>query len=254
MDETVMPGTLVAGVDGCPSGWIVCLFDPSGARPPEIRVVARFADLLDGPPAPRIVAVDMPIGLPDHIGPGGRGPEALVRPLLGERQSSVFSIPSRSAVYAGEGLDEREAYAASCAAALATSEPPRMVSKQGFNLFPKIRELDRLLDPELAGRVVESHPEVAFMVLNGGAPLSLAKKVKSRSNPPGLEQRRDLLAAHGIDRSVTAARPPRGAAPDDLLDACALALVAARILAGRAWSWPSQPARDSRGLPIAITA
>lgn len=248
------PSTRLAGVDGCPAGWLACLLDPSGRRPPEICLVPRFADLLDGPEAPAIVAVDMPIGLPDHIGAGGRGPERLVRPLLGMRQSSVFSIPSRAAVEAGEGLAEREAYAATCAAALATSDPPRKVSKQGFHLFPKIRELDRLLTPKLAQRVVESHPEVAFMVLNGGRPMSLPKKVKNRPNPPGLDERRDLLARLGIGREITAARPPRGAGPDDLLDACVLALVAARIRRGEAYSWPEVPARDARGLPIAITA
>jgi predicted RNase H-like nuclease len=170
------------------------------------------------------------------------------------RQSSVFSIPSRAAVYAGEGLDERDAYAAACAAALATSEPPKKVSKQGFHLFPKIRELDRLLTPDLGARVVESHPEVAFAVLNGGVHMRLAKKVKNRPNPPGLEERCDLLAAHGLPRTLTAARPPRGAGPDDLLDACVLALVAGRIGRGEAVSFPTVPARDGRGLPIAITA
>jgi predicted RNase H-like nuclease len=246
------PPVLLAGVDGCPAGWLACLVDPTGDRPPEIRLFPRFADLLAE--APAVVAVDMPIGLPDHVGPGGRGPERLVRPLLGERQSSVFSIPSREAVYAGEDLDEPAAYAAACAAAQRTSDPPKKVSKQGFHLFPKIRELDRLLTPDLAIRVVESHPEVAFTVLNGGRHMALPKKVKNRPNPPGLDERRDLLARFGIPRAITAARPPRGAGPDDLLDACVLALVAARVLRGEAVSFPEVPARDARGLPIAITA
>lgn len=244
---------LVAGVDGCPAGWIACLLDPSGVRPPEIVVVGRFADLLDRHD-PAVVAVDMPIGLPERIGPGGRGPERLVRPMLGERQSSVFSIPSRAAVEAGEGLDDRAGYAAACAAALATSEPPKKVSKQGFHLFPKIRELDRLLDPGLAERIVESHPEVAFTVLAGGRPMSLPKKVKNRPNPPGLDERRDLLARLGLPHTLTAAPPPRGAGPDDLLDACVLALVAVRVLRGEAVSFPAEPGRDGRGLPIAIRA
>ncbi len=246
------PPVLLAGVDGCPAGWLACLIDPTSDAPPEISLFPRFADLLAESPA--VVAVDMPIGLPDHIGPGGRGPERLVRPMLGERQSSVFSIPSRAAVYAGEGLDEPAAYAAACAAALATSEPPKKVSKQGFHLFPKIRELDRLLPPDLGTIVVESHPEVAFTVLNGGRHMALPKKVKNRPNPPGLDERRDLLARLGIPRAITAARPPRGAGPDDLLDACVLALVAARVLRGEAVSFPEAPPRDARGLPIAITA
>lgn len=247
------PAPRVAGLDGCPGGWIACLVAPAGPLAPEIRVVARLEDLLDGPEAPIVAAIDMPIGLPDRIGPGGRGPERLVRPHLGERQSSVFSIPSRAAIFAGEGLDDRAGYAAACRIAQETSDPPRKISKQAYFLFPKIRELDRLLTPERAERIVESHPELAFAVLNGGAAMTLPKKVKSRPNPPGLDERRALLVRLGFAPEVLA-RPPRGAAPDDLLDACVLALVARRVLAGEAVSFPDPPMRDARGLPVAIRA
>ncbi|MCE1235451.1 MAG: DUF429 domain-containing protein [Hyphomicrobiales bacterium] len=243
----------LAGVDGCPGGWIACLVAADGPLAPEIRVVARLVDLLEGPDAPAIVAIDMPIGLPDRIGPGGRGPERLVRPMLGERQSSVFSIPSRAAVFAGEGLDDRAGYVAACAAALATSGPPKKVSKQAFHLFPKIREVDRLIDPAAPERLFESHPEVAFAVLNGGRAMNLPKKVKSRPNPPGLDERRTLLARLGFAPDLLAGRP-RGAGPDDLLDACVLALVARRIAHGEAVAFPDPPGRDAHGRPIAIRA
>jgi predicted RNase H-like nuclease len=243
----------LAGVDGCRAGWVVCLIAADGSIEPEFRVVARIADLFDDPAAPIITAIDMPIGLPERTGRGGRGPEPLVRKLLGERQSSVFSIVSRSAVFAGEGLDDSAAYRAACTAALATSDPPRKVSRQTFHLFPKIRELDRWLDPMRARSVVESHPELAFTLLNGGRPMTLPKKVKNRANPSGLSERRDLLARLGFDPAVLL-RPPRGAGLDDLLDAAVLALVARRVHEGRAVSFPDAPERDARGLPMAITA
>ncbi|TBW40083.1 DUF429 domain-containing protein [Siculibacillus lacustris] len=245
---------VLAGVDGCPAGWLACRVAATGPLMPEIRIFPRIADLLDGPDAPALTAIDMPIGLSDAVGPGGRGPERLVRARLGARQSSVFSIPARAAVFAGEGLDEREAYARACATALATSTPPRKVSKQGFHLFPKIRELDRWMTPERAARVIESHPELAFAHLNGGAPMTLPKKVEGRPNPPGLDERRDLLVAHGFERALLEARPPRGAAADDLLDACVLALVARRWVAGRGVSHPAEPEHDARGLPMRICA
>ena len=248
-----LSGRLV-GVDGCRAGWLACLLEAGDPARAEIRVFDRIADLIGGPQAPHVVAIDMPIGLPEWIGPGGRGPERLVRPLLGERQSSVFSIPSRSAVYAGVGLDDRAGYAAACAQAQATSEPPKKVSKQGYFLFPKIRELDAALTPEVRGRVFESHPEVAFCQLNGGRPMSLAKKIKNGTNPVGVAERRELLVAHGFSRDFVEADPPRGAGRDDLVDACVLALVAGRIARGEARSWPEEPARDERGLPIAIWA
>lgn len=243
----------LAGLDGCPAGWIVCLVSAEGPLDPEIRVVTRLADLFAPSVAPAVAAIDMPIGLPEHVGPQGRGPERLVRPMLGERQSSVFSIPSRAAVWAGEGLDDRAGYAAACAAALATSEPPKKVSKQAFALFPKIREVDRLTTGAAPPPLFEAHPEVAFTVLNGGRPMGLPKKIKSRPNPAGLDERRSLLVSLGYAASFLAT-PPRGAGPDDLLDACVLALVARRIAAGAAVSFPDPPLRDERGVAIAMHA
>src|SRR5829696_5724605 len=116
----------LAGVDGCPGGWIVAFVRADGDDA-RLRIVPRFADVLAAPERPIIVAVDMPIGLPERTGPGGRAAENCVRPLLGARQSSVFWVPSRAAIYA-------EDYAAACAIAAATSDPPRKVSKQLFNI------------------------------------------------------------------------------------------------------------------------
>ena len=110
----------------------------------SVRIVPRFADVLAAPERPAVVAVDMPIGLPERVGAGGRAAENSVRPLLGARQSSVFSVPSRAAIYAADyrrGLPDRAA----------TSEPPRKVSKQLFNIAPKIREVDEALRAD-AGR------------------------------------------------------------------------------------------------------
>ncbi len=240
--------TWLVGVDGCRAGWIAAFVRPRG---PEVRlrVVPAFADVLRAPEAPAVIAVDMPIGLPEHNGLGGRAAEDAVRPLLGSRQSSVFSVPSRAAIYASD-------YAAACAIALATSDPPRKVSKQLFNIAPKIREIDGQLrgDSAAAARVFEVHPEVAFWRLNGGQALDQPKKVKSKPHPPGLALRRGLLIAGGLpDRSVNAS-PPAGAGLDDLLDALACAAVARRLHFGEARPYPDPPPRDARGLTMAIWA
>jgi predicted RNase H-like nuclease len=257
----------LAGVDGCRTGWIVAFLRPS-AYPGEVdagspkricanrkveevrvRIVPRFADVLAAPEAPAVVAVDMPIGLPDRIGPDGRGPERAIRPLLGARQSSVFPVPPRAAIFADD-------FGAACAAALAASEPPRKVSKQLFMIAPKIREVDECLrrDPRDVARVHEVHPEFAFWRLNGGRALGEPKKVKGVGYAPGLALRRSLLIAAGLPTAIVAAPPPKGAGADDLLDALACAAIARRLHAGSAQSFPDPPGRDAFGLPVAIWA
>ncbi|SON57512.1 hypothetical protein HDIA_3971 [Hartmannibacter diazotrophicus] len=241
--------SLVAGVDGCPGGWMVVTIRLEGDAPPIARVVPQFLDVFFGSEVPGIVAVDMPIGLPDRAGIGGRGAEVAVRPLLGERQSSVFSVPSRSAVAC-------EDYREACRVALATSDPPRKVSKQAFHLFPKIREIDALLraDTGLQERVHEVHPEVAFWRLNGERAMSLPKKIKGSVNPAGLDERRQLLEASGFSSDFLSQKPPRGAAGDDFVDACACAAIASRIARGLARPFPQEDIYDAHGLRIAIWA
>jgi predicted RNase H-like nuclease len=233
----------LAGADGCGGGWMVAFVRPRGDEV-RLRVVPAFAGIATAPEAPAVIAVDMPIGLPRRIGPGGRGPERAVRSLLGARQSSVFPVPSREAIYASS-------YPDACRIALDTSDPPRSVQKQLFLIAPKIREVDTALrtDPALAARVFETHPELAFWRLNGDRPLALAKKVQ-----PGLALRRRLLIAAGFPRVVVDAPPPKGARPDDVLDALACAAIARRIHAGVAKPFPDPPQRDEHGLMMAICA
>jgi predicted RNase H-like nuclease len=238
----------LAGVDGCTGGWLVVLVRPHGDEA-LVRIERRFADILAAPEQPVIVAVDMPIGLPARVGIGGRPAENTVRPLLGARQSSVFSVPSRDAIYA---TDYRQA----CDLALSTSDPPRKVSKQLFNIAPKIREVDEALRAarSSARRVFEVHPEVAFWRLNGEHALTEPKKVKSRPHPPGLALRRGLLAAAGLPAQSIEAPPPKGSAADDLLDALACAAIARRLHAGLGRPFPDPPPVDAFGLRMAIWA
>lgn len=223
------------GVDGCKGGWLACWQNDNTLH---FEVFSSFGMITHRFPD-TIIAVDMPIGLPDRVGASGRGPEGLIRPLLGNRKSSVFSIPARPAVYA-------ETYAEACRLAFETSDPPRKISKQGFFLFDKIRQIDAALQDNLKMRkqVFETHPELVFRQLNN-APLEFYKKTSQ-----GASERILLLAGHGVD--VENLPKIKGAAPDDMIDAAACLVAAARISDGLATSWPSPPARDSFNIPIAI--
>lgn len=232
---------LVRGVDGCPAGWIAVTIAATGPLTPCVTITRDFAELTTGVEK---IAVDMPIGLPERAGPGGRGAEGAARAILGGRKSSVFSVPSRSAVYATD-------YDEACRLAQASSDPPRKISKQVFFLFPKIRQIDLLLrgDAALAAVVFETHPEVAFWRANSGVPMLFPK-----SKSEGLRERRDLLESLGFDRAFLDAPVEWGAKRDDFLDACVCALVARRLHDGTARSFPDPPGRDAHGLPVAIWA
>lgn len=238
-----MTQAALAGVDGCPGGWIAVTGDGGSLR---AEVFGSFAALAGSLPDKAIIAVDMPIGLPEK---GVRSAERAARAHLGERQSSLFSIPPRAAVYAG-------GYRESCCLSLERTDPPRKVSRQAFGLFPKICELDTLLrsDAALAARIIESHPELAFAALNGMNSMSLPKKIKGRVNPEGLTERRALLQRCGLPGDFLKSPVPRGAKEDDFLDACAMYLVARRHARGEARPYPDHVERDDFGLRMAIWA
>ena len=97
--------------------------------------------------------------------------------------------------------------------------------------------------------MTEVHPELSFRAL-AGAPIGL---VEPKRSPRGLSRRLALLrpAFPRIARALKARGS--GLAPDDVLDAHAVAWSAARVARDTAVCLPARPApRDARGLPMAI--
>ena len=223
------------GVDGCRGGWcVVCSA--------EVWCVATFAELLEKVGEAAVIAVDMPIGLLDRAAAGGRACDREARRILGPgRASTVFSPPVRPALDAasyGEALRiNRE------------TSPERIgISKQAYNLFAWIRDLDSVLAHRPKQRIVEAHPELAFQALNGNRPLATKKRTTA-----GRCQRTALLkdaGYHWIEAAL--GRPPKGATREDVLDATVLCWTAQRVAQGTACHVPKTPAYDSRGLPMAI--
>ena len=227
----VAPLSSVIGVDGCPGGWIAAIWRSDKI---EMRLCRAFADILAEDAA--IIAVDMPIGLPRLH---GRAAEPEARRKLKGRHSSIFAIPSRAAI---AEMDYRKG----CAINLEHSDPPRKFPKQTFNLFPKLREMDALMTPELQVRVREVHPELAFCAMNGFEALKHSKKTAE-----GAEERLRLLKRHGLPKpSFDFKRKDVGG--DDVIDACACAWSARRILEGRQTCFPETDERDERGLLMRI--
>ena len=230
----------VTGVDGAPGGWATVSVDLYGVEPPRAQVFDRFEDILAT--HAQIIAVDMPIGFEDSpSASGGRPCEREARALLGPRRSSVFSSPLRAAL-------STTSYQGAMAANRAEGGPG--LSKQAWNLFPKLREVDAVMSAGLEGVVFESHPELIFAAISG------APAIHPKRTPEGRAERLALLQAHGLPRELFEPHPfaRKTCAPDDLIDAGLCALTARRIAAGVNLQLPHTPPRDGRGLRMAIFA
>lgn len=221
----------VAGVDGCPGGWVVAHHDAGTLRLERVDGL----DALVG--AARqgevdLVAIDMPIGL---LETERRAGDAELRRRLGPRRASLFPPPIRSVLAAADYDEARRVSRAACG---------RAPSIQAWNLVPKIVEVDTLLMPADQQRVVEAHPELAFARLGPG-PCPEAK-----STAEGRADRLERCRARFGHDVVEAALIDRPAPLVDCLDAIALCDVAHRILDGdaEAIGWQC----DARGMRATV--
>jgi predicted RNase H-like nuclease len=225
----------VIGVDGAPSGWLAVIWGKTLTH----QLFRNLHDLLQLDA--EIIAIDMPIGLPKL---SGRTVEKTARQILKGKASSLFSVPARAAIE-----NEKASYQEACEINLHYSEPPKKFSRQSFGIFPKMRELDYLMTPELQIRIHEVHPELSFAEMNNRQAV-LSKK----SKPEGRQERVNLLEASGFPWQQLPRSPylKKHVADNDIVDACACAWSARRILEGRAFTIPDTSQRDERGLVMSI--
>ena len=231
--------TWLAGVDGCRAGWFrACRETATG----ELRfdVLQTATDLVRTEPHPEVVALDIPIGLPES---GSRDCDLAARRVLGPRRSSVFPAPVRAAL-ASASREE---------ASRITSEiDGRKVGTQAWAIYGKIQEVDEALraDARLRRSVREVHPEVCFWAWNGSQPMRWPKKRKAGN------KERSLLAEHWLGSNVLVrargSHPKKDLADDDVLDSIAGLWTAHRIESGAYRTFPEIPPRDGAGLPMEI--
>ena len=216
------------GVDGCRGGWTTSAAD-------EPVVVFRTFDEILKKHKKKVILIDLPVGLPETI----RDLDRSARKKFDVQPSSIFSVPCRAAIYA-------DSYQEACE--VNERKTGKKISKQIWNIAPKIREVDRCLRvrPELRRYVFESHPEVCFSVIKGD------RLTYSKKKPEGLEERLELLEK--LDESArqrfnqALADFPRGViARDDAVDAIILGLVAANFRLFQAGI-----TNDGCGLPIRL--
>ena len=229
------PDRAVLGVDACSTGWVGVLLGPDGR--PAVHVagsISALVDLVRETALPSVVAIDIPIGLPDR---GGRRADAEARRELVGKGSSVFSTLTRTAY-------ESSTYEQARAANLAATDGELSASAQAYALGVKILEVDAWIRSGHGIEVIEVHPELSFARM-AGSPVLARKK-----DEEGVRSRREALAANGL--TAPAWFKGSGFAEDDLLDACAAAWTAARHDRGASESFPADPETFSDGIPAAI--
>lgn len=231
----------IVGIDGCPGGW-VAIGQRGAAASAEVRAIvsARLDDLLAGFDSLRLAGIDMPIGLSEGA---PRRCDLAARERLGARRSSVFAAPLRPALAAATHAEASD---------LSRQASGLGISVQAWHLFPRVRELDTLLGAQAwRERLVEVHPELSFLAMNGGEPLPASKH-----RIEGIYRRRDLVTdAFGraaIDSAVAQLAGTR-VKDDDMLDAFAVLWSAWRWAEGRGVCLPPDPPTDACGLPMRIT-
>jgi predicted RNase H-like nuclease len=235
-ENTVMVSTRTfIGIDGCRAGWFCVVLDERGNGSyrvaPDAHAVGELAITASS------VLIDIPIGLPDS-GPGGRLCDRGARHLLGSgRATSVFSAPARGTQ----------------ALALNRQATGRGLSRQAWNIVPKIRDIDSLLcgKPALRAVLRECHPEVCFWALNGQQAMRSNKKPREGQQERLRVLERDLPQCHVLFEQACAAFLRREVACDDIIDAMACAVTAKQGY-GRYTTVPVIPERDGHGLAMEI--
>jgi len=233
--------SLIAGVDGCPAGWLAVAEDTeTEAIRAEIHVTT--GDLFRAAAEFEIATIDIPIGLSESE---PRECDLIARKLLGPgRASSVFPAPVRATLPA-ETWDE--------ACELSKKAWHKSLSRQTFAILDRTREVNERMckDPALQSRIREIHPELCFYFWNAKKPMRESKKT-----PGGADERLALIRkefgnAFDVVRSQL---PRRAAADDDIMDAFAALWTARRIHSGDAVTIPEKPPRDRCGLKMEMVA
>jgi predicted RNase H-like nuclease len=237
MKKQQLPYKVVAGVTPCATGWLVTSAKLQGVTllPEDAFVLKTLEEVIDYRPSFTVIALDMPIGLPDDPLPRGfRACDREARDLLGwPRRAGVDPVPSRKALGAGSFEDAQRV------------EP--WISPVEYRRFKWIRETEEQIQPYRQRTVYSVNPELTMYLLNSDQPMRFAKH-----SPAGFDERLHLLNLRlpGIEAVVKGRT--KGASRMNLLDAAAV-LWTARRIAGKVVSrLPQDPEWDSTGLRMEL--
>lgn len=228
------------GIDGCKGGWVAALIRKGN---PSLIYTETLEELRDLITDADLILIDMPMGLPSD-GTSDRVCDREARTYLKKRKMSIFPIPSRDAVYS-------DTYEKATRKNRALTG--KGLSKQAYNLFPKIREVDAfvLKDITITEKMYEGHPELSFTMMAGG------DMVHSKKTSLGIEERLSILEAflpqvRGLVEEFLSCHPKKTMVADDVIDALSLVL-SLKVSQARGWEFiPKSDIRDTCEIPMRI--
>lgn len=227
------------GIDGCKGKWLVVALRNDGFDVKLFDTIGSICDYYDNADS---VIIDMPIGLAESE--SDIRPDGILRKHLNGKSSSVFNTPCRQAVYANEDSASETNY----------TSMGKKLSRQSIGIIPKIREIDTFLqeNEQWKNRLVESHPEYCFAILNKGNPI-----IENKQTTEGHKKRLDVLSnyypqSYELVTHFKSAYPALSGKLDDVLDALVLAVVGAMGIEFGFTTLPETPMLDTKGLKMQI--
>ncbi|WP_214741500.1 MULTISPECIES: DUF429 domain-containing protein [unclassified Exiguobacterium] len=186
------------GIDGARGGWVRITYDSISLC---LTISESLEELLI---EDAMHFVDMPkdLGTVDHP---SRACDAWMRSQLSQRKSSVFTPPIQEVLHEATYEEANERSQALVG---------KGISKQAWNLVPRIREFQQVK----ASDVYESHPEVCFSVMMG------QEAEHRKKTTEGQDERIALLRKYS--KSSPWKWKMSNVQVDDIIDACILAVAA----------------------------
>ena len=195
------------GIDGCQNGWLISSIKKNKINYQFSPTLTKF------PFEPNAtITIDMPLELPKTIDDYPKKSEQQAKKILGQRHSCIFYAPLATWLQLPyETINEQ-----------CTNHAKPKLSKQSYQLFPKIIELQTFKKQSLHLKQYESHPECVFQLLNQNVPLP------SKKTSPGIEIRINLLNEHlltGIQHKILTDDPLL----EDIIDSLSMLWVSINI-------------------------
>lgn len=232
--RSALPYSILVGVEPASGGWLVAPGNLQGIvlAPQPAYLLPTLAEVLDYRPAPSVIALHAPVGLPED--PGQTRPcDTETRARLGPRAGSAVRAPSRALLAAASYADAKRI------------DPSLDIVR--WRSLARVVEVSREVQSWRQRTVWEVNPELAFTQMNDGRPVAYPRRSEH-----GRQARRDLLVAKlpGADRVLH--ERPRGVREHKLLDALADLWTARRVAAHAIARMSDPPLWDEEGVRMDI--